>query len=139
MILDYHEQRNKAKSMAKASKKVQKETFSEMDKKSDTTKIGDQTDVVDTQQTEKRQIDAKIVPSKDCEYLFEDEIDERGLIPEKVLNIFHVKNDEKNLVAHVQFKNQAEPAFVPASWANQHCPLMVIQFYENRIYWHQKS
>lgn len=125
IILDYHnerKQKTKSNAKAKASKK-----------------IGDQMNDADTRQSEKRQNNTKIVSSKDREYLFEGEIEERGLIPEKVLNVLHEKKDKKNLVAHIQFKNQTESAFVPASWANQHCPQLIIQLYESRIHWYRKK
>lgn len=138
LIQNYHDEKSKAKSIAKASKKIEHDNSLEMDEMKDTTKMDDQQNVADVQQSKNGKHDDEI-PLKNCEFLSEKEIDDRELIPEKVLNMFHVKNDEKTLVAHVQFKNQLEPVFVLASWANQKCPLMVIQFYENRIYWHQKS
>ncbi|XP_055313216.1 chromobox protein homolog 3-like [Sitodiplosis mosellana] len=66
-------------------------------------------------------------------------IKDRNLVPEKVLNIFHVRNDEKDLVAFIRFKNTKQPEFVQASWAHENCPQLVIQFYESRIFWRDKK
>lgn len=74
-----------------------------------------------------------------CDFLSEKSIDDNQLIPLKVLDIFHVKDNEKFLVAVVQFKHRDEPAYVPATWANMHCPQMVIALYETRIYWEEKK
>lgn len=72
-------------------------------------------------------------------FLCKGDIDAMKLVPERVLNIFHVRDDEKNLIVRIQFKNRSEPAHVSASWANENCPQLVIKFYESRIYWLQKT
>lgn len=66
------------------------------------------------------------------------EIEARNLVPKKVLNIFHMLNNEKELVVLVQFNNNVSREFVSAEWANKHCPQLVIEFYESRIYWRDK-
>lgn len=53
--------------------------------------------------------------------------------PEKVLNIY--QNDKGELITLIKFKGRPKASFVPAEWANVHCPELVIAFYENRIYW----
>lgn len=68
----------------------------------------------------------------------EDIIAANGYEPEKILNIFHMRDNEKELVAVVQFKNRKDFAFVHAAWANDNCPELVIEFYESRIYWRQQ-
>lgn len=73
------------------------------------------------------------------ELLSEDFIEENHLTVEKVLNIYHVRNEEKNLVAKVQFKDTINPGYVRALWANEHYPQLVIEFYEKRIYWEDKA
>lgn len=70
--------------------------------------------------------------------LMPNRIKERNLVPEKVLNIFHVRDNEKDLVAYIRFKNQKEAQFVQASWAHKHCPQLVIEFYESRIFWRDR-
>lgn len=54
-------------------------------------------------------------------------------IPEKVLNIY--QNDKGNLITLVKFRGRPDAKFVPADWANNRCPGLVIEFYESRIYW----
>lgn len=65
-------------------------------------------------------------------------IKERNLVPHKVLNIFHVRDNEKDLVAYIRFKGLKEPQFVHASWAHKNCPQLVIKFYESRIFWRDR-
>lgn len=72
-----------------------------------------------------------------CDLLLEEYINAENYEPKKVLNIYHLKDDEKSLVALLQFKNKKN-GFVRAAWANKHCPELVINFYENRIYWRNK-
>lgn len=73
------------------------------------------------------------------EFLSDEWIDEEKLLPIKVLNITHIKGEEKKLVAHIIFEGSDEPAFVYAEWANKHCPQLVIAYYETRIHWEKKS
>lgn len=54
-------------------------------------------------------------------------------IAEKVVNI--LQDDLGNLIVLTKFKGRPEPQFVPSAWANEKFPALVIQFYENRIYW----
>ena len=65
-------------------------------------------------------------------------IKERNLVPDKVLNIFHVRDNEKDLVAYIRFKNLKDAQFVDASWAHKNCPQLVIKFYESRIFWRDR-
>lgn len=61
------------------------------------------------------------------------ESDGMAYIPEKVLNI--LQNERGDLITLVKFKARPEARFVPSEWANFRCPELVIEFYENRIYW----
>lgn len=61
------------------------------------------------------------------------------LEPEKVLNINHLLQDEKLLVAKVKFRNSPAIKFVHATWVNKHYPQLVIAFYESRISWRDKK
>lgn len=72
------------------------------------------------------------------EFLSDEYIRENNLVPRKVLNISHIKNEEKNLVALIRFDGEDDPAFVFAEWANEHCPQLVITYYESRIRWEKK-
>lgn len=67
------------------------------------------------------------------------EIEENQWVPKKVVNIYHMMKNENDLVALMQFKNQNSLHFVKASWANEHCPQLVIKFYETRISWREKQ
>lgn len=67
------------------------------------------------------------------------DIEKSGLKPQKIHNIFHIHGNEKILVAVMQFSNRTDLAFVRTTWANVHCPQLVIQFYESRIFWREKS
>lgn len=67
----------------------------------------------------------------------EDYINKNNYEPTKVLNIYHLQDDKKCLVALLQFKNRNN-GFVRAEWANKRCPDLMIKFYENRIFWRQK-
>lgn len=62
-----------------------------------------------------------------------------NLLPKKVLNITHIKGEEKNLVVQIEFEGADEPIYVYAQWANKHCPQLVIAYYETRIHWKEKS
>lgn len=73
------------------------------------------------------------------ELLTDQFIDENKLEVEKVLNIYHMRDDETNLVAMVQFKEIVGTGYVRALWANEHCPQLVIEFYEQRIFWEDKT
>lgn len=66
-------------------------------------------------------------------------IAERKLVPKKVLNITHLKGEEKVLVAQVMFQGFRDPTYVYARWANRNCPHLVIAYYESRIHWEKKS
>lgn len=90
-------------------------------------------------------IQAKSNASKSTKKLFlkrdfysNEDIEASQLSPKKVLNIFHMVRSEKDLVAQIKFEHLDEPKFVHASWANQHCPQLVIQFYESRIFWRER-
>lgn len=54
-------------------------------------------------------------------------------IAEKVINI--CQDEFGNLIVLTKFKGRSKPTFVPSEWANDNYPALVIQFYENRIYW----
>ncbi|XP_031621378.1 chromobox protein homolog 3-like [Contarinia nasturtii] len=75
---------------------------------------------------------------KPTDLLPEKKITERNLVAEKVINIHHMLQNEKDLVALIQFKNKKGLHYVKASWANKHCPKLVIKFYESRICWRDK-
>lgn len=77
--------------------------------------------------------------SMNCEFISEDYIDAQKLVPKKVLNIAHIKDNEKSLVVQILFEGLSKPVFVYAPWANQHCPQLVIAYYEKRIFWEKKS
>lgn len=140
MLMDYHESKGKAmkpKFSGNVSKQIKGE-MEDMKQMAGKENIMDN-DKIDVEHVEQESDSPASEPPKKYDYLSGKEIVKNRLIPEKVLNIFHVKNDEKSLIAHIQFKNRSEPAYVSAPWANRHCPQMVIKFYESRIYWQQQS
>lgn len=75
------------------------------------------------------------------EFLSASFIEDAKLLAKKVLNITHVKGEEKNLVAEILFDgaNAQVQSHVHADWANINCPQLVIEFYESRIFWQLKS
>lgn len=140
--MDYHESKEKAmnaktKSSGNVSKPIKDELV-------DVKKVAEKENIVDNDKIGVDHVDQES-DSPDSEqpmkydYLLGKDIVKNRLIPEKVLNIFHVKNDEQSLVAHIRFRNRPEPAYVSAPWANKHCAQLVIKFYESRIYWQQQS
>lgn len=72
------------------------------------------------------------------EFLSDLDIQEQNLLPEKVLNVTHIKGEEKNLVTLIQFDGAKDPVYVCSKWANKHCPQLVIKYYESRIRWESK-
>lgn len=73
------------------------------------------------------------------EFLSESYIEEQNLLPIEVVHISHIKGQEKNLVTLIKFDGADNPAFVYSKWANEHCPQLVIAYYEERIRWEKKS
>lgn len=73
------------------------------------------------------------------EFISESEIVANDLQPQNVLHITHVKNDAKNLVVLIKFDGCDDPAYVYSKWANEHCPQLVIAYYEQRIRWYKTS
>lgn len=128
MLMDYH---------ASVSKKIKEEMMgSKKLAAKENVMINEKNDAV---QDEQKRDSPDDEPSVKCDFISEKDILKNRLIPEKVLNIFHTKGDEKSLIAQIQFRNRSEPAYVSSSWANKHCAQMVIKFYESRIYWQQQS
>lgn len=118
--MEYHEKRAKSKSLAGKKKRQSKENQNN-------------TSVADFLNKEPNDM------MMNCEFFSEKYIEEEKLVPKKVLNITHVKDDEKNLVVQIRFEGASEPAFVYAKWANEHCPQLVIAYYEKRIFWEKQS
>lgn len=117
--MEYHEKKKKAR-QTKDNKKP---------KKVDPIEVVD--DIVENDESNETFMEG--------EFLSDELIEDDKLSPIKVLNITHIKGDEKKLVAHILFEGSDEPSFVYATWANKHCPELVIAYYESRIHWEQKS
>lgn len=62
----------------------------------------------------------------------------QNLLPKKVIHITHIKGEEKNLVVLIKFDGAKDPIYVYSKWANEHCPQLVIKYYEKRIRWKSK-
>lgn len=116
VLMEYHSKRNKLKKKCKSMDHDAKPSQQQIEPKPAT--------------------DEKIYLG---EFLSADYIREQNLLPKKVLNITHIKGEQKNLVAEIQFDGEDDPAFVFIDWANEHCPQLVISFYESRILWEKKS
>lgn len=83
----------------------------------------------------------KAEPPGDAPFVSATFIDAENLVPKKVLNIFHVKDNEKSLVAEILFEKGEESfdACVFIEWAKNNCPQLVIKYYESRIQWLSKA
>lgn len=129
MLIEYHDERDKLSS-AKKNRRPSKDMEQRREMETDI----DSTSIVDPIEEDWRQLG-----NMNCEFLSAKCIEEMELRPIKVLNITHVKGEEKNLVAQITFDGMDDPSFVYTTWANTHCPQLIIAYYESRIHWEKRS
>lgn len=129
--MEYHEKaKSKKKRMSKDSKEPRKMQAEEV--KPEDGKV----ESVENVEKAEEKLDETV---DHVEFLSASYIEKHNLSPKEVLNIKHIKGQEKKLVAMIKFDGADEPAYVYSKWANKHCPQLVIAFYEKRVRWDEKS